>query len=525
MNFENIMNSIRAFVVVVDRDMNIVYSNRGDLRTHIQMPVLIDLVNRIISTRQAADVAETHLAVPLIDKPGLTESDVCVKGAYVALNGEDYAVLTITDITELKKERKSLNETVHEARNEAVAKSSFLANMSHEIRTPLNAILGFSKLLTETTDPERQKKYCSVIETNTLLLQQLINDVLDLTRIESGSLKYEFKKVNVNEVLEAVKDTVKMRVQPGTVLNMVLGMADFEMITDQERLSQVLINMLTNACKFTERGSITFGYELDDENQVYFYVRDTGLGISKEDQDKVFKRFVSQSGNKESVGLGLSICKNIVTTMGGQIGVKSAGVGRGSTFWFTLPLTREEGVTELVGDDSLLLGMQAPADSAVVSTPPIHSTPAGAHTTPAHQAAPAPAPAPAPTPAPTPTANNSGRPVVLIAEDNDSNYLLFESILEDDYTLYHARDGQEALDMLPQVKPDIILMDISMPHMDGYEATRIIRRADTRTPIIAVTAYAFASDKDRIMKTGFNAYVTKPINADRLISEMERLLP
>ena len=129
--------------------------------------------------------------------------------------------------------------------------------------------------------------------------------------------------------------------------------------------------------------------------------------------------------------------------------------------------------------------------------------------------------APAPQP---PTGNSHRRPVILIAEDNDSNYMLFESILEDDYELHHALDGAEAVEMYPQVHPDLILMDISMPQMDGYEATRNIRQSDPNVPIIAVTAYAFASDRERILQNGFNSYVTKPVNADRLLSEITRLI-
>lgn len=483
MNIEQIMKNIRAFVLVVDRDMNIVYSNREDSRKHLENSPLTDVVRRAFETRKPFDATETHMSMPKLHSAGLREVDVCVKGEFAVVDGKEYVVLTITDITLQNKERSDMRETISEARNEAATHASFLANMSHEIRTPLSAILGFSKLLTQTSDPVRQKKYCSIIESNTQLLQQLVNDILDITKIESGTLKYDFKRVNLNEIFEAVRNTVKIHVQPETVLNMVLGMPDFEIVTDPERLSQVLINMLTNACKFTRRGAITFGYELTDVGDVYFYVRDTGKGISPEDQTNLFKRFVTRGREKESVGLGLAICKNIVTTMGGKIGVGSAGEGRGSTFWFTLPTNRREGEVD-ASSDEFLVGTEAPA----------------------------------------PVAKESDKPVILVAEDNDSNYLLFESILEEDYTLCHAVDGREALDMVETVRPDLILMDISMPRMDGYEATRLIRKTDTKIPIIAVTAYAFASDKDRILKTGFNSHITKPINADRLTAEIERHL-
>ena len=556
MNLELIINNIRAFIVVVDRDMNIVYSNRGDKRTRLEKPALIEIVRKAFANGRPINTTEMHLAMPKLHSEGLHEVDVCVKGEYTVSGGAEYVVLTITDITQLKKERNQYSETIYEARNEAVIKTSFLANMSHEIRTPLNAILGFSKLLMTSTDQEHRQKYCSVIETNIQLLQQLIEDVLDMNKIEAGTLKYNFQKVDVNEVLEAVRDTVKSRVQSNVVLNMVLGMAELTMVTDRERLSQVLINMLTNACKFTNRGSITFGYELNEEDEIYFYVKDTGMGISKENQEKLFKRYGAQTDRKESVGLGLAICKNLVTTMNGKIGCKSAGEGRGSTFWFTLPLQQNEEVVESAAD-GLLVGLSAPDAEGVPADPqsvtyarpavkpaPVapepqrqepprpaqsYTPPTPAYTPPVYTAPADPEPRQASAqpqaPAQAPVNRDANRkPVILIAEDNDSNYMLFESILEDDYTLYHALDGSEAVEMFPQVKPDLVLMDISMPHMDGYEATSIIRKIDTNVPIIAVTAYAFASDRDRIMSNGFNAHVSKPINADRLVAEIERLL-
>ncbi len=359
----------------------------------------------------------------------------------------------------------------------SVSLEEFLANMSHEIRTPVNAIAGFARLLCTTDDPEKKRKYNELIQTNSTLLLKLVDDVLDITKMKEGEIKFRNQEVDLNELMRSVESTVHFRLQPRTVLNFVLGSADCRIVTDRERLSQVLLNLLTNACKFTPGGSITFGYELR-EGEIYFYVRDTGLGIAPDKKDRLFDRFYRQDDHTPGNGLGLAICKEIVDHFGGEIGVESEGIGRGATFWFTLPAT------------------------------PIYDEVADAE--PAHVAV-----APA---------KRADKPTLLVAEDNESNYFLISSMLEDDYNLIHAWNGREAVDMYAEHKPDLILMDINMPLMDGYEATKRIRQQSADVPVIAVTAYAFSSDRTRIMENGFNSYISKPVNPDRLMSEIKRLL-
>ena len=242
-------------------------------------------------------------------------------------------------------------------------------------------------------------------------------------------------------------------------------------MSDKNRLAQVITNFINNAIKFTKEGSIRFGYRHKDD-KLLFYVRDTGCGIEPEKKDLVFNRFVKLNSFAQGTGLGLAICQMIVKKMGGEIGAESQ-LGKGSTFWFTLPYK------PAVKEDK----KQAPKDIQ-------------------------------------PVAVERNKLTILIAEDNASNYKLFESILKYDYHLIHAWDGMEAVEMFREHSPQIVLMDINMPVMDGYEATREIRKFSAKIPIIAVTAFAYASDEQKVMESGFDGYMPKPINAKLLKAQL-----
>lgn len=216
-------------------------------------------------------------------------------------------------------------------------KSAFLANMSHEIRTPLNAIIGFSNLLATTDAPEDRSRFIDIIEKNNEQLLQLINDILDLSKVESNTLEFNYKPTDLNSLMHDIEMSVHSKVPEGVVLNCVTGMEKCHISTPPTRLTQVITNLITNACKFTSKGSILFGYEMQGADTLFFYVRDTGCGISKEGQKRVFQRFVKLNEFAQGTGLGLPICQNIVQKMGGEIGVTSDGEGKGSMFWFTIP--------------------------------------------------------------------------------------------------------------------------------------------------------------------------------------------
>ena len=378
-------------------------------------------------------------------------------------------------------ERKQLEHDLRMARDKAEEsnklKSAFLANMSHEIRTPLNAIVGFSNILASTDDLEDKKEFADIIENNNSLLLQLINDILDLSKIEAGTLEFTYDYVDINAVLRDLEQSAHLKNKnPDVQISFKDYLEPCVIYTDRNRLSQLMINLLNNAMKFTQAGSILFGYKLKDDNTLWFYVEDTGCGIPENKRKDIFGRFVKLNTFAQGTGLGLSICEMIVTQMKGTIGVDSME-GKGSKFWFTLPFQPKK---ELFPSEE-----QKPVTLEKIARSEV---------------------------------------TILIAEDNSSNYRLFESILKPEYKLIHAWNGKEAVELFHQHKPQLILMDIKMPVMDGYEATAEIRKVSASVPIIAVTAYAFAQDEQRIINSGFDAYTAKPINGKILKDKISTLL-
>lgn len=378
-------------------------------------------------------------------------------------------VSKIEDITRQKEEANELRKAKEKAEQSDHLKSAFLANMSHEIRTPLNAIVGFSGLLAVTDDEADKKEYISIIENNNELLLQLINDILDIAKIEAGTLEFTITETDINALFYELEQSMRLKVNEGVDLCFAQKQPSCVIYTEKNRLSQVISNFLNNAIKFTTQGSITFGYRVKPDNTIYFYVTDTGCGIPKEQADQVFERFVKLNNFAQGTGLGLSICKMIVERLDGTIGVTSEK-GEGSTFWFTIPYQP--------------VAPAPAADNALLPNQP-HIAPTKEKLT------------------------------LLIAEDDNSNFKLYSMMLKD-YRLIHAWNGKEAIDLFRQYQPDLILMDIKMPQMDGYEATAKIREISSTVPIIAVTAFAFAEDEDRALKSGFNAYVSKPIKVTEL---------
>ena len=408
-----------------------------------------------VEGRKITDWMETNAVIDQRDK----------NGCPISLVG------SLLLITERKRQEEALIRAREKAQESDRLKSAFLANMSHEIRTPLNAIVGFSSLLTATENETERKEFISIIETNNQLLLQLVSDILDLSKIEANTLEFNYQNVDLNQLAKDVENTVRGRLQTGVALQFVPEVPVCYVQTEHNRLSQVLINLLVNAAKFTEKGEIMFGYKIRGE-ELYFYVKDTG--ISLENQKKIFERFTKVNTFIQGTGLGLSICKNIVTKMKGRIGVESEGEGKGSTFWFTIPYKPKE----------------AQKENNLTLMPLLNE-------------------------------RSKEKPIILIAEDNESNYMLFKSILQKDYELVHAWDGEEAVELHQKFHPHVVIMDINMPKMDGYEATREIRKVSKTVPIIAVTAYSFASDKEKIMQNGFNGYMSKPVDIQRLKEKLD----
>ena len=252
-------------------------------------------------------------------------------------DGRKWILYTAWDITDQKILERKLRLAKEEAEESNRIKSAFLANMSHEIRTPLNAIVGFSSILAEDVSEEERIEYLSIISKNNDILLQLINDILDLSKIEAGTLEYVYANIDVNKMLSEIEQAARMR-QPNANVTIcaVTPLPDLFLYTDQRRITQVLNNFISNAMKFTNAGSITFGYEEPKDGYIRFFVTDTGTGIPSEKVADIFNRFVKLDSFKQGTGLGLAISQNIVKELKGEIGVLSE-LGKGSTFWFTLP--------------------------------------------------------------------------------------------------------------------------------------------------------------------------------------------
>lgn len=379
--------------------------------------------------------------------------------------------LIITDRKRMEEELMSAKDRAEESNR---LKSAFLANMSHEIRTPLNAIIGFSNILASTEEEQEKQEYINIIESNNTLLLQLISDILDLSKIEAGTLEFSYSNIDLNDMIKEVENITKCRMEgSGVQLIAETPLSSCFIRTEKNRLMQVINNFLTNAIKFTQKGSITFGYEIRDK-MLYFHVTDTGCGIPANKKDSIFGRFVKLNSFAQGTGLGLSICRTIIEHMNGTIGVESEE-GKGSTFWFTIPYQPAR-LSEKKAEEFQPITVQ------------------------------------------------KDKLTILIAEDNESNYRLFQSILRKEYSLIHAWDGQEAIEKFKEHQPQIILMDINMPRMDGYEATKEIRKLSADVPIIAITAFAYASDEQRVLENGFDGYMSKPINAPLLKQQIASIL-
>lgn len=252
-------------------------------------------------------------------------------------NGQIELIGVNYDITELKETEAMLIEAKEKAETADRLKSAFLANMSHEIRTPLNAIVGFSSILATEVSEEERVEYLDIIERNNELLLQLINDILDLSKIEAGTLEYVYANVDINKMVSEIEQATSIRLTNKDVrLVTVTPLPGLLLYTDQRRITQVFNNFISNALKFTAAGSITIGYGMPENSYIRFYVTDTGTGISSENAQGIFNRFVKLDSFKQGTGLGLAISQNIVKELKGEIGVESQ-LSKGSTFWFTLP--------------------------------------------------------------------------------------------------------------------------------------------------------------------------------------------
>lgn len=273
------------------------------------------------------------------DENKVIPCDVSVSGTYLNVHGEDYMVLTVYDVTELKNIQRLLNIEKENSISADRLKSAFIANISHEIRTPLNAIVGFSGLIATASSEEEKKMYMDIISENNERLLRLINDIFDLSQIESGTLNFEYSEFDANDLLRELEGIFKMKLAdtPSVALVCEANLQAIMMYSERHRIIQVLANMLHNAMKFTKTGEIRFGCRMEGTDEVYFYVSDTGIGIPEEEQEKIFSRFTKLDREVPGTGLGLTLTQSIIRKLGGRAGLESE-VNKGSKFWFILPL-------------------------------------------------------------------------------------------------------------------------------------------------------------------------------------------
>ena len=305
----------------------------------------IQLLRKVLRTRKSEE-----MKICIYTKDG----DVAYINTRIVYYDNSKVIVFTNDISNSERERinkeqysvklEELNSELIRAKEKAEEsnrlKSAFLANMSHEIRTPLNAIVGFSSILTDTENKKEKDEYIKIIQNNNTLLLQLINDILDLSKIEAGTIDFVFSNVDINEMMNEIAQSIRLKMEHSAVKFIYEEkMPECTTRTDRNRLMQVINNFLTNAMKFTSEGSISMGYR-QEQDKLYFYVTDTGCGIEPEEQKRIFGRFIKLNSFVQGTGLGLSICETIVGHLEGEIGVRSE-IGKGSTFWFTIPSKKE----------------------------------------------------------------------------------------------------------------------------------------------------------------------------------------
>ncbi len=386
---------------------------------------------------------------------------------------------TFEDITERKNYERQLKLAKEKAEESDKLKSAFLANMSHEIRTPMNAILGFANLLkSRKIDKKRKETFIDIINAKSRQLLQIISDIIDISKIEADQITIVNKNFSLNELINQLAlyfKTLKKQDNKPIEINLHYGlpMEKSYIHSDNVRIEQILTNLLSNAYKFTEKGSIDIGYEIEDFKNIIFYVKDTGIGLTEFEQNVIFDRFrqVSTSFNRlySGTGLGLSISKGLVDKLKGTIWVES-DINKGSTFYFRVPYM--------------------PGITTKKSSKPANKN----------------------------KLNWKGK-TILIAEDEDTNFTFIDTLLRPtSAAVIRAKDGAEAINICKNnSKIDLILMDIKLPGINGLEATKQIRKFRKSLPIIAHTAYAMSVDEDECIKAGCDAYICKPVKIDPLL--------
>lgn len=384
-----------------------------------------------------------------------------------------------------QKIKEDFNREKERAIKSDLMKSAFLANMSHEIRTPMNAIVGFSELLNEEEDPEKRTQYIQIIQSSSSNLLKLINEIVDLSKIEAGEMALSPSSFSVKRIFEEMNRifSIELAHRNKAHVNLLFEIddTDYFIFSDPNRLKQILANLLNNAVKHTNEGAITCSCKLQN-NELIFSVSDTGTGIPTEDQEKIFERFTKfnyLNNNAEGTGIGLSIVEKLVGLLAGKIWIESIW-GKGSSFYFTIPYNKSK--------DKLIPEQERQQRSK--------------------------------------TAIEINNSPILIVEDDEINALLIKEILKTAFpNFHHVSNGKEAIDWLEDGNEcALLLIDMNMPIMNGYEASQRIKKQFPTIKIIAQTANAVLGDRQKSLDAGCDEYLSKPINQEQLIQTMRDCL-
>jgi len=411
-----------------------------------------------------------------------------VLGGHILYQGKPAMQGTLIDITERKKHEQKLKIALEKAKESDRLKSVFLTTMSHELRTPLNAIIGFSELIDESLPISVINDFSKTICDSGTHLLNIIEDIFDISTLETGDMKVIKEKFSLNKAIKEISDSIKAELKKEKKENLDTYYypdkknQDTIIYTDRHKLKQIMINLLKNAVKFTLEGHIEYGYEIEDEENILFFVKDTGVGIPKDKQEIIFNRFRqaddSHTRKFGGTGLGLAIVKNLVEILGGKIWLNS-DTEKGSEFYFTLPCN--------IAVDSIKKTSETDIDKTGIDL--------------------------------------SGK-IILVVDDVESVYLYMKAVFrKTNVQLIWAKDGQEAIDICKENKNiSLVLMDIQMPVLNGLEATKHIKQFRKDLPIIAQTAYALKGDREMSLNAGCDDYISKPIDTKVLFTTIEKYI-
>ncbi len=400
-------------------------------------------------------------------------------------NNENFQLILLRDISGEKENETELHRAKRKVEEAERLKTTFLDNLPHEIRTPLHAITGFTSLLADSNlTHEERLEYVKFIQDSSNDILNLMENIIEIAKLETNQVKPKKEKCYINSIIDHLISDIesKQNILEKTHIQIETSKGhpdpQFMIYSDQERIYQIFTHLLNNALKFTEEGTIEFGYSVATNNRILFFVKDSGIGIPENQQEIIFKKF-GKSGNintnkNRGTGLGLALSKKIVELLNGEIKVESTE-GKGSTFTFYIPIEKEQKIS--------------------ISKPSVYGD------------------------------INWNAKTILVAEDTDSNYFFIEAFLErTKVNLLWAKDGNEAIEMFKNNNVNLILMDIMMPEKDGYDTTREIKKLNSGIPIIAQTALALPDDEEKCYDAGCDFVLIKPINSDDLIATIKKFI-